>query len=255
MKNRAAGEEVVVEFLGYDFVATTPELIPRKSSETIVTAAVHAIENMQRRVLMQSSPESEIRVLDLGTGCGCLLLSLLCRLSRSDVKASGVGVDLSDSALQLAQRNTQARVNEGAITAAQVRLCKADFSKLHLLEMRQELCCEGTPFDVVLSNPPFLADDRAKGRITNEGAKALVGGQTGMEAYAAIASSIAHCKPPLLSPRGLVVFQAPGGERGHIRVSAVLKHAGFEVLEAVRDARGVHRAVVASPPRSNSNSI
>eukprot|EP00192_Tetraselmis_astigmatica_P022850 CAMPEP_0117695880 /NCGR_PEP_ID=MMETSP0804-20121206/28378_1 /TAXON_ID=1074897 /ORGANISM="Tetraselmis astigmatica, Strain CCMP880" /LENGTH=69 /DNA_ID=CAMNT_0005509987 /DNA_START=801 /DNA_END=1006 /DNA_ORIENTATION=+ len=69
-----------------------------------------------------------------------------------------------------------------------------------------------------------------------------------MEAYVAIAASIARCDPPLLQPHGALVVQAPGGDRGHIRVSAILRQAGFQAAEAVCDVRGVRRAVVSYLP-------
>mmetsp|Transcript_15890 Transcript_15890/g.44401 ORF Transcript_15890/g.44401 Transcript_15890/m.44401 type:complete len:175 (+) Transcript_15890:1371-1895(+) len=174
MENTVRGKEATVEFLGLPYVASYPELIPRKSSETVVTAALDLVERIRREGQDGSSAakSNSVRVLDLGTGCGCLLLSLLCRCSPG-MKVSGVGVDLSEAALQFATRNTQARVADGSIDASQVGLVRADFSQLDQADVRQGLLAEA-PFDIIISNPPFLAESRAKGRITHEGKKALV---------------------------------------------------------------------------------
>jgi hypothetical protein len=58
-----------------------------------------------------------------------------------------------------------------------------------------------------------------------------------------VTRSLAACKPPLLASDGLLLLQVPGGERGHIRVAAVAKQAGWEVLEVLVDERGVARAI------------
>eukprot|EP00873_Tetraselmis_striata_P027213 jgi/Tetstr1/447477/TSEL_003734.t1 len=191
-----------VKFCGHTFSTTSEQLMPRKSSEAVVQAAISYIDE-------QPSRTERHTVLDLGTGSGCMLLSIL--LGCPEV--AGVGVDLSAEALELAERNAQPL---------------SDFA----------------PYSVIVCNPPYLAGDRSEGRITGESDAALYAGKTGYEAYAAVTKSVAACEPRLLCPDGVLLLQAPGGERGHAKVAAIARQAGWEPMRVVDDYRGVGRVVV-----------
>ena len=104
-------------------------MIPRPASEAVAAAAVHRLPKAGGG-----------RVLDLGTGSGCLLLSCLKRGDR----ATGVGIDLSELALAVARRNATA-----AGFADRSVLVAGDFGQLESLDIGQ--------FDVIVSNPPYLA--------------------------------------------------------------------------------------------------
>jgi len=103
-------------------------------------------------------------------------------------------------------------------------------------------------FDLVLCNPPFLSSSAGSGRATIEDTRCLVGGPTGLESYAAICSGIKECekdKVPLLRAGGVVLFQTPGGTNGCTNTASVVQASGFEVVQALMDARGVQRCLVA----------
>jgi methylase of polypeptide subunit release factors len=190
-------------------------LQPRNSSAVLVGEAVseifrmHSLEDAaaSRGVLGVAHKNRRYRVLDLGCGSGALLLATLARLVPLSIEAIGVGVDLDLDALRTAERNAELNSQ----TACE--WIPANFGELHLDGVRSRLVdavlqCEGrygsrreTPeyegeadgdglFDVILCNPPFLSDRAARGRVTAEGKRVLVGGISGMDPYIAICKSI-----------------------------------------------------------------
>eukprot|EP00873_Tetraselmis_striata_P027206 jgi/Tetstr1/447470/TSEL_003727.t1 len=167
------------EFCGHTFSTTSEQLMPRKSSEAVVQAAISYIDEQPSRMERHT-------VLDLGTGSGCMLLSIL--LGCPEV--AGVGVDLSAEALELAERNAQASGS---------------------MELRHP----------------------ALNRLT-----------CWSRDHVSLAFSVAACEPRLLCPDGVLLLQAPGGERGHAKVAAIARQAGWEPMRVVNDYRGVGRVVV-----------
>eukprot|EP00873_Tetraselmis_striata_P022503 jgi/Tetstr1/442767/TSEL_030853.t3 len=219
-----------VNFCGHTFSTTSEQLMPRKSSEAVVQAAISYIDEQPSRMERHT-------VLDLGTGSGCMLLSIL--LGCPEV--AGVGVDLSAEALELAERNAQ---GVGVDLSARATFMKADFGQLHGHPSSGSPLSYFAPYSVIVCNPPYLAGDRSEGRITGESDAALYAGKTGYEAYAAVTKSVAACEPRLLCPDGVLLLQAPGGERGHAKVAAIARQAGWEPMRVVNDYRGVGRVVV-----------
>ncbi len=202
------------EFWGLDLVVTPAVLDPRPDTETIVTAALQAIASRR------SEP---LRVLDLGTGSGAILLALLSELPN----ATGVGIDCSAEACSVARRNAEHLGLLGRAT-----IVEGDF---------------GTPFDgcfdLVVSNPPYI-ERAAIATLTPEVRDhdprlALDGGPDGLAAYRAICPML----PRLLAPHGLVVFEVGAGQAAD--VAALLAHAGLEGIETRRDLGGHERAVLA----------
>lgn len=187
-------------------------LDPRPDSETLIEAALDLFPD-------ETAPLS---VLDLGTGTGCLLLSVLGERQQ----AWGVGVDRSPDALAVAARN--------AVTAG--------------VETRARFICgdwgQGVDgvFDLILCNPPYIRSESIMGlapEIVNfEPRLALDGGLSGFDCYRAIAPDIAR----LLAADGVAVVEAGAGQMEEI---AVLFGAADLVLQEVRrDLGGVERAGV-----------
>jgi len=204
------------EFWSLPFKVTAATLTPRPDTETIVEAALEGIA------------EPPQRVLDLGTGSGCILLALLSEWKD----AEGLGVDASLEALNVAKEN--------ATTlgfAKRARFVLGDWNQAH---WTRDL---GGPFDVVVSNPPYILDgDVAKldADVRDfEPRRALVGGADGLGAYRAIIKGL----PELLMPGGLVVFEV--GVNQAEDVANLLMERNFSRIEQRRDLAGIQRAVMA----------
>ena len=199
------------EFWGLDFKVSRDTLTPRPDSETL-------IEWVIRRFPDRTHP---LKLLDLGTGTGCLILALLSEYSQ----AAGVGIDLSDQALAIASENAQRLgFNE------RVRFEKGDWTE----------GLEGS-FDLVVSNPPYIEDAEIE-RLAPEVARyepmlALSGGGDGMKDYRRIAKGIGR----LLKPEGMVAVEIGEGQTN--AVSEVFSQAGFERLEVARDLAGIERVL------------
>ncbi|MFC7052127.1 peptide chain release factor N(5)-glutamine methyltransferase [Hansschlegelia quercus] len=214
---RGAGEPVARilgrrEFWGLDFALSPATLVPRPDSETVVQAALDALEGR----------DGPLRILDLGAGTGCLLLALLSE--RKD--AYGIGVDRSAEAAATARRNARA-LGLGGRAAFLVGDWAASLSG---------------PFDLVISNPPYIAAGEIAGldREVREHDPhlALDGGAAGLDAYAAIAQDA----PRLMGAGSVLVLELGVGQEADVALLAAA--AGFDVRPAKRDLGGVPRALV-----------
>lgn len=204
------------EFWSLPFKVTSATLTPRPDSETIVEAALDHVV---------SQPKS---ILDLGTGTGCLLMALLSEWKE----AQGTGLDASLEALHVAMKNA----NDLQL-AARVVLMQSDWT---VEGWDQDL---GGPFDVIVSNPPYIPAADIKGLDADvrdyEPRMALDGGESGLDAYRILSARAPH----LLKPGGVVVFEVGVGQADD--VASLLKEAGLQVLEKRADLGGIERAVVA----------
>lgn len=204
------------EFWSLTLRVSRATLIPRPESETLVEAALGAFPDRTR----------PLRVLDLGTGTGCLLLAVLSEFPA----AFGVGVDRSFAAAALARENAVA-LGFGARCVFGV----ADWAT-----------CLGGPFDLVLANPPYVP--RAEiGTFAPEVARyeplaALDGGPDGCAAYRQIFADLAR----LLAPREAIAV-CELGQGGAGSVSALARAAGLVVADVRRDLSGIPRALVLRP--------
>jgi len=220
----ASSEEVA--FMGFTLRVGSGHLRPRPSSVVLVHAAEAAVRS-------HDAP----RLLDLGCGCGALLLAALARLPAS---ASAVGLDLDEQALLLARRNADSVLGAPRAHAA-VQLLNADFGRLHSPALRALLPSAG--FHGILCNPPYLPAAASVGRTTSEAPRALFAGTSGLDAYAAIAASLALCDPPLLSPDGVLLLQLPASGGALRAVSELFARSNFHVGTALPDERGVARCL------------
>ena len=196
-------------FWTLDLEVSPATLIPRADSETLVAAALEA------------RPGPIPRVLDLGTGTGCLLLAVLSERPG----AFGIGTDRSPGAAALAARNAH-RHGLGARAAFLV----ADWAApLH------------ARFDLVLANPPYIPSATIPGLMPevarHEPGTALNGGPDGLAAYRAILGQL----PALLAPGGLAVLELGAGQATD--VSALAAKAGFQAGTRP-DLAGIPRALL-----------
>lgn len=184
-------------------------LIPRPDSEAVI------------RLALALSPAPR-RVLDLGTGTGCLLLAVLAERPG----AWGVGLDLRPGAASLAARNAAANGLGG----------RAAF-----LAGDWDAALAGGGFDLVLSNPPYIPAAEIAGLMPevrlHEPATALDGGADGLDAYRALLPRL----PGLLAPGGWAVLEV--GEGQAQAVAALGRAAGFGETRIEADFGGISRAV------------
>lgn len=198
-------------FFGLEFQVSPATLIPRADSETLVEAA------------LEQAPAAR-RVLDLGTGTGCLLLAVLSALPD----ATGLGVDISPAAAALARRNAEA-------LGLPARFLVGDWAAA--LDSR---------FDLVLSNPPYIEAGAIPGLMPevsrHEPASALDGGADGLDAYRAIIADL----PRLLAPGGVAVLELGQGQAA--AVQRLAGAAGLEWRPPAPDLNGVPRAAILRQP-------
>ncbi len=198
-------------FWTLDLEVSPATLIPRPDSETLVSAS---------RQLF-AAPESVGRILDLGTGTGCLLLAALGEFPR----AFGVGVDLAPAAATLAARNAAANG-----LAARSAFLAGDWSA--------SLC---GVFDLVLSNPPYIPTGEIAALepevARHEPPGALDGGADGLSAY----RHLMACLPTVLAPGGAAVLELGAGQCDSVK--ALAEAAGLHYLGVQADLSGIARAI------------
>jgi release factor glutamine methyltransferase len=203
------------EFWSLPFRVGPATLDPRPDSETVVSAVLAALP----------ARDAALRLLDLGTGTGCLLLALLSELPR----ARGLGVDVAPAALAVARDNARAL---GLKPRARFR--RASWA-------------DGLtgPFDIVVSNPPYIARDALAGLPAEVGfdpVGALDGGPDGLACYRAIAAAL----PRLLAPGGVAALEIGADQAA--AVAKILAGAGLEIAKIVRDLANIERVVTVRPP-------
>ena len=214
---RRAAREPVSRILGerafwsLELSLNADTLDPRPDTETIVEAALDALPD-------RTAP---LRILDLGTGTGCILLALLAELPN----ATGLGIDLSPKAVEAAAGN--AARNE---LAGRARFQAGNWGD-GLAEQ----------FDLIVSNPPYIPsrdipslDPEVR---EHDPLRALDGGADGLDAYRAIAAQL----PGLLAPRGIVALEVGAGQAADVAV--LLEANGIGVTAVFRDLGGVERCV------------
>jgi release factor glutamine methyltransferase len=206
------------EFWGLPFKVTPAVLVPRPDSETVIEAVLSLMPDRGRAW----------RILDLGVGSGCLLLTLL----HEYPKAQGVGLEASPGALAIAQENAE-------------RLGVAGRTTLKAGDWRQPAWVDalGGPFDLVVSNPPYI-ESAAVGRLmpevsAHEPRLALDGGADGLAAYRVIASA----GPKLVTSGGFLVVE--GGEGQALEISTLFAGAGLRPMPPWKDLGGIERVVAA----------
>jgi release factor glutamine methyltransferase len=201
------------EFWSLDFTVTRDTLAPRPDSETLIEAVLAELPDRNR----------PLSLLDLGTGTGCLLLSLLSELPA----ARGIGVDIDPATLAVAQGNAQ-RLGFGG---------RAEFIRSDWWQNING--CH----DVILSNPPYIVSGEIEGLDPEvakyEPLRALDGGADGLRAYRLLAAGAQE----FLTKEGIIAFEVGAGQASD--VAALLTQAGFALRAIRRDLSGIERCVVA----------
>lgn len=214
---RADGEPIAYilgekEFFGLSFSMRAPVLCPRPDTETLIEAAQHHFRSVPPQ-----------RVLDLGTGSGCLLVSLLTVFPE----AIGVGIDKSPHAIRLTADNAR-RHN----VADRMSCVQGDWMK----------AVRGT-FDLIISNPPYIEtgarQDLSRDVRVYEDPGALYAGPDGLDDYRRILSGAGS----RLAAEGVLILELGYGQRNAIE--GIARQIGaLDVLRAHSDLAGIDRALV-----------
>ena len=219
-RRRLGGEPVARilgtrEFWGLPLKLSAATLVPRPDTETVVELALEVLRALP-------APDRALRIADIGTGSGAILLALLSELPD----AVGVGTDISVAALETARDNA-------------VHLGLADRADFIACDYAAAL---SGPFDLVVSNPPYIRSADIAGLATEvrnfDPPRALDGGTDGLDAYRALSPQAAR----LLAPQGALVVEIGQGQHDDVR--AMMTAAGLAPEGAAKaDLAGIRRAV------------
>jgi release factor glutamine methyltransferase len=192
-------------------------LVPRPETETVVEAALDAVARDARQL-------AQLRIFDIGTGSGALLLALLSELPN----AVGTAADISAAALDIARANAERSGLAGRCTFIACDIAAG----------------VPGPFDLIVSNPPYVVH----GEIASlppevrdyDPALALDGGADGLDGYRAIAAQARR----LLAPGGKVIVELGAGQEAAVR--ALFTKAGLAAAAVLNDLAGIPRALTAT---------
>lgn len=221
LARRIAGEPVSRilgrrEFWGMEFIVTPDTLDPRPDTETLVEEAL-AWVRLQKR---------PVRILDLGTGSGCILTALLKELPD----ATGVGIDISEGAVSAARENTS---RNGVGDRAEFR----HGSWFGPLE-------NGESFDLIVSNPPYISESEMESlavEVKNHDPRgALTDEKDGFEAYKIIYPQLHRW----LKPDGMAFFEM--GYTQSVHMARLIEDAGATLENIIKDLAGHTRVVAVS---------
>jgi len=221
LKRRACGEPIQyilgkTEFMGLEFLVNDSVLIPRQDTEILVEAAL----KYSRMI------GNEDNILELGTGSGCVAISLAKFIPDLKVTAT----DISAQALATARKN--AELNR---VAERITFLSSDlFSCLREGKDKYSLC---------VSNPPYIASSEINGlqpEIKYEPRPALDGGRDGLDFYRRIINGSLR----FLRRGGFLVMEMGYGQRSGIE-EIFLDQGSFTVIEAIKDYNNLERVIVA----------
>lgn len=208
----------IQEFMGLEFKVNEHVLVPRQDTEILVEEALKHLHD-------------GMRVLDLCTGSGCILISLLHYSNHCD----GLGVDISKEALAVAEKNGRELLPEESADSAVEAFGRIRFRESDLFE-----AVEGK-FDMVVSNPPYIPSGDIEGLMPEVGSYeprgALDGGEDGLDFYRRIVKGIREH----LYGGGMLFFEI--GQDQAEAVRGLMEREGFLEIQVAHDYAGLDRVV------------
>ena len=200
------------EFWTSDFLVNKSTLVPRPETELLIYKIVDFYKN------------KKINILDIGTGSGCILLTILKELGF----ARGIGIDISPQAIQMAKLNA-------------TKLNLLNRSKFKVFDIGK---FNSEKFDLIVSNPPYIPSRDIKNLqkdITNyEPLVALNGGHDGLD----LIKEVIYKSINLLKKNGLLAIEI--GNQQYFRVSNILKHRGYRELSKQYDYKNNVRCIIST---------
>jgi release factor glutamine methyltransferase len=248
VKRRVAGEPLQyitgeAEFCGLKLLVDKRVLIPRPETELLVEAMGERLKTGDRRQETEAGAEKKtgdgeegardkreetrVRIVDVGTGSGCIAIALAKRFPEAEI----VALDASRAALEVARGNAKLHQVE-----KNIRFLESD-----LLEVLPDSFVA----DAVVSNPPYIATGEMaklpKEVRDFEPVTALQAGEDGLK----VIRRLVIMAKRILSPSGFVALEIGAGQRG--AVEEFFGQQGYEVVEVVKDLQGHERVIVARP--------
>lgn len=208
-------------FYKHMFKTSKDVLDPRADSETLVESVLKYFPDRH----------DKFKILDIGTGSGCLLISL----AMEYVNAEGIGMDKSDKALKIAQENAKNIGPDKSISFFQ-----KDF-------MASDWCNDLPQFDIIISNPPYIKTSEINtldiAVKKYDPMLALDGGYDGLDAYRQLAQTLM----PICHPATKVFFEIGQGQENDI--INLMRINGFSLLSMEKDLNGIIRVLIFQPSR------
>jgi len=220
IKRRANNEPVAYitgkkEFWSEIFLVSHATLVPRPETELLIYEVINFFKN------------KKINILDIGTGCGCILLSILKELSS----ARGVGIDISKKAIKVAKKNS---MNFNLSYRSKFKVF--DLSKYNIGK-----------YDIIVSNPPYIPSKSIKNLSKDikeyEPTNALDGGIDGVD----FIKKVIHQSNYLLKLNGLLALEI--GYNQYKKVCKLLKSCGFREIRKVHDYNRNVRCIISTKVR------
>ncbi|KAI9344085.1 S-adenosyl-L-methionine-dependent methyltransferase [Obelidium mucronatum] len=245
-------------FYGLDFIVSPAVMIPKPGTEVLLQSVIqktHSLRGAEGSGGVRRNPH----VLDLGTGSGCILVSLL--QSPHLKNSRGLGIDLSKDALEIAKQNA---AKHGLITTTnsnRIIFGETSFEGLPKYLETEYSKAVKEPFDYIVTNPPYLEaklweSDRLYSSQKHEPRIALVGGDDGLEAYRQIYRALSKTSEIGYLCKGSVLFvEVNNGELAKkvetlfcgsanvIRDDDKLSE-GWRFIRVDVDGKGIERCVV-----------
>lgn len=208
------------EFMGLSFQVNAHVLIPRQDTEILVEETMRYLGD-------------GMRILDMCTGSGCILLSLL----KYSNECEGVGIDISSDALRVAQENAQRLQLDATFLEGDLFLPLKNFKSGKTSD---------TLFDIIVSNPPYIEtkviDTLMPEVRLHEPVSALDGGEDGLYFYRKIIT-----EAPKFMRKGAYLFLEIGCAQAQ-KVTMLMQEAGFVQVEVLKDYAGLDRVVFGIKP-------
>lgn len=216
------------EFFGLDFAVTQDVLIPKPDTELLAEQAIAAISEYMRRGGVRGA--GSIRIADVCTGSGCIVISVLSRFStQCGIKAAAS--DISPAAIETAQQNARRLVPQHDIAFITGNL-------LDWNEPRQT-------FDIILSNPPYVPSHTARQLLADGRGEPLLALDGGTDGLTVIRKLIPQAAASLA---GGGFFLIETGEYNSAETAALLSQAGFISVTTYTDLGGMPRVIRAQKP-------
>lgn len=204
------------EFYGQDFMVSSSVLDPRPDSEVLIESILEHYPN----------PESNLKILELGVGSGCLILSILSKFSNS----SGIAIDIKQEALEVAKTNSKSlRLSD------RIKFIRSDwFAKLNK-------SVDG--FDLIISNPPYIPTDQIPHLqpeiFKYEPKVALDGGFDGLECYRKISKEVSS----FLKDGGYLFIEI-GFNQDQPIIKIFEQESGLKLTGSKKDLSGITRCLI-----------
>lgn len=204
------------EFYGFEFAVSPAVLIPRPETELLV-----------EKVVELATPFEAPRIIDLGTGSGCIAVALAKLVANAQI----VAIDISAAALEVAQANAK-------------KLDVADRLEFRLADMAKADCSE--QFDIVVSNPPYVLQTERPGLQPEvcdwEPVEALYVDGEGLKFYHSI---VDYCKKHLRASGWVACEMA---SQRSTAIEKLFREAGFHQVQIIQDLAGFERHVIGQKP-------